>query len=203
MNRVEITGISSKLRNLIYEHSAEADIPAGTEVMYEGQYIKSIPILTKGLIKVFSRYEDKELLLYYIKPFESCIMTFDASLNQSPSRVYASTEEDSSVLLMPVEKVFKWMKEYPEMNQLFFRQYNVRYTELIEMINQILFDKMDKRLYEYLKSKAELKNQNPIKISHREIANDLGTAREVVTRVLKKLEMEQLVSQEAGAIKVM
>ncbi len=170
--------------------------------MREGQYIKVIPILTKGLIKVFSRHEDKELLLYYIQPGESCIMTFDASLNNAPSRVYASAEEDSSVLLMPADKVFIWMKEYPEMNYLFFRQYNIRYVELIEMINQILFDKMDKRLYDYLKSKSAIKNQNPLKISHRQIANDLGTAREVVTRILKKLESENLVTQDAGSIKI-
>lgn len=197
-----IPDLSSQLQQLIFENSKLVDIPAGSEVMREGQYISAIPILTKGLVKVFSRHDDKELLLYYIKPFESCIMTFDASLNNAPSRVYASTEENSSVILMPVDKVFNWMKEYPELNRLFFHQYNVRYSELIEMINQILFDKMDKRLFDYLKSKSEVKKQNPIKISHRQIANDLGTAREVVTRVLKKLELENRVIQDSGSIKI-
>lgn len=197
-----IDQLPKHLLRLIRENSTQLDVPQNTEVMKEGQYIKSIPIVTKGLVKVYSRYEDKELLLYYIKPSESCIMTFDASLNNTPSKVFATTEEDTTVLLMPVDKVFSWLKEYPELNYLFFRQYNARYGELIEMINQVLFDKMDKRLLDYLKSKAEIKNQNPLKISHRQIANDLGTAREVVTRVLKKLEFENKVSQDSGLITI-
>lgn len=195
--------LPSSLNQLIRDNSIQQDIPKNTEVMREGQFIKAIPIVTKGLIKVYSRYEDKELLLYYIKPDESCIMTFDASLNNSPSKVYAATEEDSTVMLMPVHKVFEWLKIYPEMNMLFFKQYNSRYTELIEMINQVLFEKMDKRILDYLKSKIKIIKQNPIKISHRQIASDLGTAREVVTRVLKKLELENKVEQKAGLIKIM
>ena len=198
----KITGLPSHLEKLIFEHSIQVDIPKDTEVMREGQYIKTIPIITKGLIKVFTRNEDKELLLYFIKPSESCIMTFDASLNNTPSKVYATTEEDSSVLLMPVEKVFQWLREYPEMNTLFFKQYNLRYTELIEMINKIIFDKLDNRVYEYLKSKMSLINQNPVKISHRQIANDLGTAREVITRILKKLENVGKIKQLPNGIEV-
>lgn len=200
MNTIE--QLPPDLLSLIRENSTQIDVPQDTEVMKEGQYIKSIPIVTKGLIKVYSRHEDKELLLYYIKPNESCIMTFDASLNNSPSKVFATTEEDSTVLLMPVDKVFSWLKKFPEMNHLFFKQYNIRYGELIEMINQVLFEKMDKRLLDYLKSKVKIKKQNPLKISHRQIANDLGTAREVVTRALKKLEAEDKVSQDSGSIKI-
>lgn len=199
----EINHIPAELLTLIKENSTEIDVPKDTEVIREGQYIKSIPIVTKGLVKVFTRHEDKELLLYFIKPNESCIMTFDASLNNSPSRVYASTEENSKVLLMPVDKVFSWLKDYPEMNRLFFQQYNIRYGELIEMINQILFEKMDKRLLDYLQSLVKIRNQNPVKISHRKIANHLGTAREVVTRVMKKLELENKVSQNSGYIKLL
>lgn len=197
-----LTNLSRELEELIIANSSELSIPKNTEVMREGQYIKAIPIVTKGLVKVFTRHDDKELLLYYIKPSESCIMTFDASLNNLPSKVYAVTEENSSVLLMPADKVFNWLKSYPEMNILFFKQYNVRYSELIEMINQVLFEKMDKRILDYLKSKMKIKQQNPIKISHRQIATDLGTAREVVTRVLKKLELENKVVQNSGFIKI-
>lgn len=202
-SNININQLPSGLAELIKNGSQQMDIPKDTEVMREGQYIKAIPIVTKGLVKVYTRHEDKELLLYYIKPNESCIMTFDASLNNSPSKIYASTEEDSTVLLMPVQKVLAWLKEYPEMNHLFFKQYNARYTELIEMILQVLFEKMDKRILEYLKSKVEIKRQNPVKISHRQIANDLGTAREVVTRILKKLELEDKLSQNAGLIKIL
>ena len=201
--KIQLNQLSSQLSNLISNNSQHLEIPKNTEVMREGQYVKAIPIVTSGLVKVYTRHEDKELLLYYIKPNESCIMTFDAGLNQSPSKVYATTEEDSTVLLMPIEKIGKWLKEYPELNQLFFSQYNARYVEMIDMILQIMFEKMDKRVYDYLKSKSEIKKQNPMKISHRNIATDLGTAREVITRILKKLELENKISQDSGYIKIM
>ena len=194
------TQLSSALVSEIQNFGIKKEVPAEIEVMREGQYLKAIPFVMQGLVKVFSRYDDKELLLYYIKPGESCIMSFDACLQNKPSKVYASTEENSTILLLPVEKVFQWMREYPEMNTLFFLQYNSRYSELITMINQVLFEKLDKRLMEYLKAKTRLTKKNPINIAHRKIANDLGTAREVVTRILKKLENEGRISQNAEGI---
>lgn len=196
-------GLSSQLATEIIENSSLVEIPEKIEVMREGQYIKAVPIVTSGLVKVFTRHEDKELLLYYIQPGESCIMTFDACLKNSPSKVYASTEKKSEVLLMSTENIFRWLKEYPELNSLFFLQYNMRYSELLTMINQLLFEKMDTRILEYLKSKVKLTDKNPIKVSHRQIANDLGTAREVVSRIMKKLENEGKVNQLGTAIKIL
>jgi len=170
--------------------------------MYEGQYVKAVPFVTKGLIKVFSRHDDKELLLYYIRPGESCIMSFDACMKNTPSKIYASTEENSSVLLLPVDRVLNWMREYPEMNSIFFQQYNIRYNELIHMVNELLFEKMDQRLYKYLIKKSEVAKRNPLKLSHRKIANDLGTAREVISRVVKKLETDGKIIQLASGIKI-
>lgn len=194
--------LSSELATEILENSTIVEIPENTEVMHEGQYVKAVPIVTSGLIKVFTRNEDKELLLYYIQPGESCIMTFDACLKNMPSKVYASTEKKSAVLLMSSENVFRWMKDYPELNSLFFLQYNIRYNELLNMINQLLFEKMDTRILEYLKSKVKLSGKNPLKISHRQIANDLGTAREVVSRIMKKLENDGKVNQLGTEIKI-
>lgn len=194
--------LSSELATEILENSTVVEIPENTEVMHEGQYVNAVPIVTSGLIKVFTRNEDKELLLYYIQPGESCIMTFDACLKNMPSKVYASTEKKSAVLLMSSENVFRWMKDYPELNSLFFLQYNIRYNELLNMINQLLFEKMDTRILEYLKSKVKLSGKNPLKISHRQIANDLGTAREVVSRMMKKLENDGKVNQLGTEIKI-
>ncbi len=204
MNTKDIfPGLSPILSNIIMENSSVVEIPEKTEVMREGQYVKNVPIVTSGLVKVFTRNEDKELLLYYIQPGESCIMTFDACLKNQPSKVYATTEKKSEVLLMSSENVFQWMKDYPELNSLFFLQYNIRYNELLLMINQLLFDKMDSRILEYLKSQVKLTGKNPLKKSHRQIANDLGTAREVVSRVMKKLENEGKVNQLGTQIKVL
>lgn len=194
--------LSPELISVLMEESLEKEIPSDTEILREGQYVKVIPVVLEGLIKVFTRHEDKELLLYYIRPQESCIMSFAASLRNEKSTVFAVTEEDTTALLLPSDKIQQWLKQYPEINNLFFQQYNIRYTELIETIQHVLFDKMDKRLYDYLLEKVSLTGKNPLNISHRQIANDLGTAREVITRVLKKLELEGKVKQLSNSIEI-
>ncbi len=194
--------LSPELREKVMASSQVIDIPKDTEILREGQYVKVIPIVLEGLVKVFSNFNEKDLLLYYIQPNESCVMSFASSLKNDPSKVYAITEEDSKILLMPVDKVIKWIDQFPSINQLFYQQYNLRYSELLETINHVLFNKMDKRLYDFLLEKKKVTQQNPIKISHRQIANELGTAREVISRVMKKLENEGKIKQHSQNIEI-
>ena len=130
-------------------------------------------------------------------------MSFAASLRNEPSKVFALTEEDTTALLLRVDKVSKWTKQFPDINKLFFQQYNLRYSELLNTIHHLLFDKMDKRLHDYLLEKVSLTNKNPLKISHRQIANDLGTVREVISRVIKKLENEGELKQHTSSIEIL
>jgi CRP/FNR family transcriptional regulator, anaerobic regulatory protein len=179
------------------------DFPKGTELLREEQYVKVLPLVLEGLVKVYSRFEERELLLYYIQPTESCVMSFSASLNNEPSRVFAVTEEASKILLIPVDKLPNWLRSFPSLNQLFYQQYNQRYTELLDTIQHVLLDKMDKRLHDYLLAKSELTKQRTLKISHQYIANELGTVREVISRVMKKLETEGKVQQIGNSIKIL
>ena len=179
------------------------EIPQDTEILREGQYIRAIPIVVEGLIKVYSRYEDKELLLYYIEPFQSCIMSFSSALSDQPSKIYANTEEDTLALLLPVEKVNKWIRQFPGINTLFFQQYNIRYNELLETIRYLLYYKLDKRIYDYLVEKSRVKGTKKLKMKHKQIAYEVGTAREVVSRILKKLEKEGKLRQEGGFIEIL
>jgi len=178
------------------------EFPKNTELIKEGQYVKVVPLILKGLVKVFTRQEDKELLLYYIQSDESCIMSFSACLKRGKSKIYAVTEEDSIIILVPSDKIAQWVIDYPTINQLFYQQFDLRYSELISTINHLLFDKLDKRLLDYLIDKTSLTGKNPIKISHKEIANDLGTAREVISRLIKKLENQQKLKQHYNSIEV-
>ena len=190
------------LRQEMLEKGILKLVPAGMELLREGQYVKVVPLVLSGLIKVFSSHEDKELLLYYIESAQSCVMTFYAALKNTPSKVFAKTEEDSTVLLLPVNLLPTWLKQYPDFNELFYNQFNLRYSELLDTIGSLLLDKMDKRLYDHLKKKTELIENKSIKMSHSQIANELGTAREVISRVMKKLENEGKVSQNSGVIKI-
>ncbi|HAS43787.1 MAG TPA: Crp/Fnr family transcriptional regulator [Microscillaceae bacterium] len=199
----KLAHLNPKFVNEIAQHASTLQVPQDTEILREGQYVKVIPVVLEGLIKVFTRYEDKELLLYYIQPKESCIMSFSANRNNEPSKIFAIAEEDSEILLLPGQKLQEWQQQYTDVHQLFFQQYNLRYAELLSTIQHLLFDKMDKRIYDYLKEKVRLTQKNPIKITHRKIADELGTAREVISRMMKKLENEGKVSQNQEGIKVL
>ncbi|WP_297705417.1 Crp/Fnr family transcriptional regulator [uncultured Eudoraea sp.] len=194
--------LNAELVKKIQDEAILKKLPRHTEILREGQFIKVIPIVLEGLIKVYTRYEDRELLLYYIQPDESCIMSFSASIKNEPSTIFAITEEDTTALLLPVNKVAKWMIQYPDINTLFFQQYKQRYSDLLDTIHHVLFNRMDERLYKHLKTKAQVSHQNPLKISHQQVADELGTVREVVSRVMKKLENDGLVKQDSKGIKI-
>lgn len=201
IDRKMLSFLGPELLDEIEENAIVREFPRGTEILREEQYIKVLPIVLKGLIKVFSRFEEKELLLYYIEPSQSCVMTFYAALKNAPSKIYAVTEEDSEVLLVPVQHLNRWLKDYPGFNEMFYDQYNIRYSDLLDTIGHLLVDRMDKRLYDHLKRKAELIS-GPVKMSHNQIANEIGTSREVVTRILKRLETEGKVIQDREGIKI-
>lgn len=199
----KLAHIHPRLQDAFMEQGQVKTFPKDVELIRLGQYIKLIPVVLDGLVKVFTSYKDRELLLYYIKPQESCIMSFSASLQNTPSEIFAKTEAETTILLLPTDHVKQWTSQYPDMNQFFFNQYKLRYSELLDTVNHLLFDKMDRRLLNYLKEKVAFTQTNPISISHRQIANELGTAREVISRVMKKLEQESLVQQLPDGIQVM
>lgn len=194
--------LKKDLRDEIEKTALVKVFPKNTEILKESQSITLLPIVLSGVVKVYSRFEEKELLLYYIEPAQSCVMTFFASLKNLPSKIFAITEEDSKLLLLPVQYLPRWLREYPDFNELFYTQYNHRYIELLDTIGHLLLDKMDKRIYDHLHKKTEMAKNRPIKMSHSQLASELGTVREVITRVLKKLEIEGKIQQTALGLKI-
>lgn len=184
-----------KLQEAIAQYGQLMEFEEGEEIIREGQYIKVIPIVLEGAVKVISRYEEKDLLLYYIQARESCIMSLTAILENSPSKIYAVTEAPTRVILIPGRLIEEWMRAHPSFRQLFFQQFYQRYDDLLNTIQQLLFEKIDQRVLKYLREKSALHQSRRLKISHRQIAEDLGSAREVISRAMKKLENEGFVSQ--------
>ncbi len=201
--RIKFDFLGKELLDEILSVSEIVKFESGSVLVQEGQFVKVIPIVIKGLVKVFTRHEDKELLLYYIKPDESCIMSFSSAIHNSKSKIFAVTESNSDILLVPSTKITQWVKNYPAINILFYNQYDLRYAEMIDTIKHLIYDKLDKRVLDYLIEKKQLLQINPIKISHKEIANDLGTAREVVSRIVKKLENDKVLIQHHDSIEIL
>ena len=166
----------------------------GEAILNENAYIKAIPIVISGSIRVMRTDEDgKEIFLYYIKAGESCIMSFLGGLHQDTSKVKAIAEEATEILFIPIDKVSLLIKEFPEWLDYIFRLYHKRFEELLEVVNAIAFKKLDERLLNFLKKKSELTNSQTLHLTHEQISSELGTARVVVSRLLKQMEQDGLV----------
>jgi CRP/FNR family transcriptional regulator, anaerobic regulatory protein len=180
---------SPELREKLYKNAVIKTYQEGDVILNENANIRAIPIVTKGSIRVIRTDEDgREILLYYIKAGESCIMSFLGGLHHETSKVKAEVEEDAEILFLPVDKVSLFIKEYPEWLDYIFRLYHKRFEELLEVINAIAFKKTDERLLLLLNKKSELINSKTIVVTHEQLANELGTVRVVVSRLLKQLE---------------
>ncbi|MBX2898553.1 MAG: Crp/Fnr family transcriptional regulator [Cyclobacteriaceae bacterium] len=167
---------------------------AGVVILHESSYIKAIPLVRKGSLRVMrTDAAGHELLLYYISAGESCIMSFLGGLHNETSKVKAVVEEDAEILFIPVEKASEWVKKFPEWSDFIFKLYHKRFEELLAAVNAIAFQKLDTRLLQLLKQKAELHHTADLKITHQQLADELGTAREVISRIIKQMEHEGLV----------
>lgn len=186
---------SPELVEKLYQHSTQKHYEAGNIILNENAHIRSIPIVTKGTLKVIRTEEDgREILLYYIKSGESCIMSFLGGLHNETSKVKAEVEEDAEILFLPVDKVSLFIKEYPQWLDYIFRLYHKRFEELLEIVNAIAFKKVDERMLDLLHKKTTLTGNKTLNITHEQLANELGTARVVVSRLLKQLEEKGLVT---------
>jgi CRP/FNR family transcriptional regulator, anaerobic regulatory protein len=185
---------SPKIIEQLYTYGKQKAFTEGDIILNEDEYIRAIPIVTKGSIKVIRTDEDgREILLYYISAGESCIMSLLGGLHQDTSKVKAIAEEECEILFVPVDKVSCLIKEFPEWLDYIFRLYHKRFEELLDVVNAVAFKKMDERLLNMIKLKSKLSKSNIISITHEQLANELGTARVVVSRLLKQMEDEKLV----------
>lgn len=195
---------SPELIEKLNQFSIRKEYEAGSIILSENSYIRSIPIVTKGILKVIRTDEDgKEILLYYIKAGESCIMSFLGGMHNETSKVKAEVEEDAEVLFLPMDKVSLFIKEYPQWLDYIFRLYHKRFEELLDIVNAITFKKVDDRLLSLLYKKQELTKDHILNITHEQLANELGTARTVVSRLLKQLEENGIVKLGRNKITIL
>lgn len=195
LNQISEFKSSPALREKLNQYSIHKEYASGEVILRENAYIKAIPLVTKGSIKVVKTEEDgREILLYYITAGESCIMSFLGGLHEEKSKVRAEVEEEAEILFLPIDKVSLLIQEHPQFVDYIFRLYHKRFEELLDIVNAIAFKKVDERLLDLLYKKKELTGNNTINITHEQLANELGTARVVVSRLLKQLESNGNVS---------
>jgi len=175
----------------------------GNRILDVGDEIVLIPFVMKGNIKVVRNDESgREILLYTINPGESCAMSIASGLNNKPSGAIAITETDTEAYLVPLSLVHETFVSHPEMREFVLELFHRRFNEMINIVDEIAFKSVDFRLLRLL-NKRQIKSGKFIQVTHQELANDLGTAREVVSRLLKQLEKQGLIKNYRGKIEIL
>ena len=168
-----------------------------------GEYIRFMPLLISGAIKILREDNDgDELLLYFLEKGETCAMTLTCCLGQTKSEIRAIAETDTKLIMVPVQKMEEWAAKYKTWRSFVFESYHNRLNEMLDAIDTIAFYNMDERLLKYLKEKSRVSNDSAIHNTHQQIAYDLHTSRVVISRLLKKLENQGKIKLHRNNIEV-
>ncbi|UWX53842.1 Crp/Fnr family transcriptional regulator [Maribacter litopenaei] len=193
-----------ELINEIAQVGTYKEVPEGYKLIEIGDYIKGMPLLISGAIKILREDNDgDELLLYYLEKGDTCSMTLACCMGDSKSEIRAITETDSKLIMVPMQKMEEWIVKYKSWRNFVFNSYHERLNELLSTLDSIAFDKMDARLISYLKEKARINKGDIINNTHQEIAYELHSSGVVISRLLKKLEQMGFVELHRNYIKIL
>lgn len=186
---IRFPGFSENLKNFIAGISSVKHINKAEILMHAGQYLKSTALVVEGRIKLYreSEYGD-EAFMYYLEPGNACALSMLCASRQRTSEITAKAIEDSTVIMIPIQYTDELMKYHQDWYNFVIETYRLRFEEMLEVFDNVVFKSMDERLESYLANQFKSLNSNRVELTHQEIANDLNTSREVISRLLKKLE---------------
>lgn len=179
------------------------EVPADFELMDIGEPIKGVPLMLSGAIKI-SREDvnGDELLLYYLEEGDSCTMTMAWEMGQQKSQIRAVTELPSQLIMVPLSAVEDWSSRFPSWRKFVFQSYHKRMEELLDTVDSIAFDQLEKRLWAYLVEKKRVTKVNTLSITHQTIAQEMHSSRVVISRLLKRLERDHKIRLHRNAIEL-
>jgi len=192
------------LSSAIEEFGQISRVAEGEYLIEVGQEVNAIPLVTAGALKILREDpEGNEIFLYYIYPGQTCAVSLNCCMNNRKSEVKAIAEEDSEFVAIPSTMMNSWLQEHQSWRAFIFDTYESRFNELLRTVDSIAFSDLDKRLISYLKQKVGIHKNATIQITHQEIANDLNSTREVISRLLKQLEKNKKVILARNKIEVL
>ena len=191
------------LIEVIEKEAVQRSFRAGDVIMRTGQYIKSTALVLEGQIKIYRENQDGgEFLMYYLGPGQACAVSMICAIQSQTSEIMAIAEEDTEVLMIPVQMMDELMNKYKSWYQFVIQTYRGRFDELLSVVDNIAFHNMDERLEFYLKRHANKSGKKIMEVSHQQIADDLNSSREVISRLLKKMEQRNLVKLHRNMIEL-
>ena len=176
---------------------------AGDVLIREGQYLNFLPIVIRGKIRVYQEKDDREILLYYVGPEETCMMSLSAAYLDYNSTANGMATEPTEILVLPAHLIADWQLKYPSWNRYLVKTFKSRYDELLNAFGSVAFKPISLRVKEYLAAQARISNSKKIPLSHQTLANELGTTRVVISRILKQFEKNNALKLHRGYIQLM
>jgi CRP/FNR family transcriptional regulator len=194
-----------RLRDALLSEARAIDVPRGSFICFEGNYCAHLPLLLSGSVRVYkSGAQGREITLFRIEPGDSCILTASCILSRNPFPAFAVTETDVRVLAIPTPSFLRWFNEHEAWRTYTFSLLARRLATVIEVVEEVAFHRMDARLASYLAQEATPAEPSiELSRTHEAIAADLGTSREVVSRILKSFELDGLLSLSRGKIQLL
>lgn len=197
---MELEELKEKLPNITDPNLLGAMLKYGTVHVFQenkiitepGQFIKMVPVILEGAIKIMRMDEEgKELFLYYLEPGETCALSLTCCSASKPSEIKAVAEEKTTILGIPIQKHEEWTDQFKQWKEFVAMTYQSRFQEMLVALDAVAFKRMDERLMRYIVTKMKQQKANELQTTHQEIANELGTSREVISRLLKQLEKKK------------
>lgn len=189
------------LRAILIDNAMLRDFQAGDMLMQTGQNMRSTVLIVEGMVKLYREGEDgQEFFMYYLQPGNACALSMICATKQETSQVTAKAIEQTRVLMIPITLMDTLMRDYRTWYYFVIETYRMRFEELLFVIDNIAFKAMDERLAFYLKKQATDLNTKELHLTHSEIASDLNTSREVISRLLKKMEQAEAIKMHRNYI---
>ena len=193
----------AKLLQEIEDNAIIKEFAEGEDLVKSGQNIKSTILVKEGLVKVYREDEEgNEIFMYYLEPGQACALSIMCAVQNKTSEIKAKAVKPTKVFAIPIQFIDRWMKEYTSWYQFVLSTYRARFEELLNTIDAIAFKSMDERLIMYLKKHTEKSHSQIIPVTHSQIAAELSTSREVISRLLKKLEEKELIKLNRQNIEI-
>lgn len=186
--RKTFPGLEPALYEALLAHADIKEVKAGETLLRVGQTIRSTMLIAKGIVKLYREdNEGKEFFIYQLTPGQACSLSMVCAIKHETSEILARALTDVTLISIPFKCTEEWMMRYKSWYRFVLTNYRDRFEELLKTIDAIAFSRMDERLESYLLKQREIMG-NDIKMTHQRIAGDLNSSREVISRLLKKME---------------
>lgn len=197
-------GFSKSLAEDIEKNAEIKEFKAGEVIMRTGQYIKNTVLVISGSIKIYREDENGgEFFMYYLQPGQACALSMICATKNETSQIMAKVVDDVELIMVPLPLMDKWMMQHRSWYEFVIETYRSRFEEVLDVVDNIAFKAMDERLVFYLQRHKEANNSDRLNLSHQEIATELNTSREVISRLLKKMEQRGLLNLHRNQIELL